>query len=305
MLTLYHKYFMVIPYQQSDTMSTSKEEGERVEVVEVPDQTYSECQCTQKEHCTRFREIMESWKFSDPKEHKKVFKDWIDDNDISLTKKFCNSNKKPQSVLKTALAIPSGCNLIEDQLDSLMEYDNDNPWSPSVRIKIGNGMLFEKGKAGDQSRILKELLSVRNKTLGKSRDALTALIKHPVMVIFLCEKWQKVYLYFFIHLRYWMLFLLAYSLFLRIDINNQLLRKDFEARVENTNISICRKNQLGETCYEVFNSICNNTQQLNTTRFMKLNESRNDIIICNPDVWPHDMSRITFLCLGVFFVLLL
>ena len=87
-LTLYHMYFMVIPYQQSDTMSTSKEEGERVEMVEVSDQTYSECQCTQKEHCTRFREIMESRKFSDPNKLKKEFKYWINANDISLTKKF-------------------------------------------------------------------------------------------------------------------------------------------------------------------------------------------------------------------------
>ena len=148
-------------------MSTSKEEGERVEMADVVDQTDSaKCQenCRNQDLCTEFRNIMEGMKkyknASELKQHKKDFKTWMEANDISLTRKFCEDNVSSQSVLKTVLGTSEGCKLIEDQLDTLNEYkiDNQKKCSPYVKIKIGNGKLFDKSIGGDQSRILKELL---------------------------------------------------------------------------------------------------------------------------------------------------
>ena len=45
-------------------------------------------------------------------------------------------------------------------------------------------------------------MGVRNRTeQGRSFGSVTALIKHPVMGIFIREKWQKVKFAFFVHLR--------------------------------------------------------------------------------------------------------
>ena len=140
-------------------MSSYKEEGEWVEMEEVSDQTDSgKCQesCNDPDLCTEFRKIMEGManytNVSELKLHKKEFKNCMDKNGISLTSKFCNNNMS-QSVLKTALGTSEGCKLIEDQLNTLYEYklDKQNKCSPYVKIKIGNGKLFDKSEGGDQS----------------------------------------------------------------------------------------------------------------------------------------------------------
>ena len=67
-------------------------------------------------------------------------------------------------------------------------------------------VLLGSGKTGckpcSQSRILAELMAVRNRTEeGWSLNSLTALIKHPVRIIFIREKWEKIKFAFFFHLR--------------------------------------------------------------------------------------------------------
>ena len=72
----------------------------------------------------------------------------------------------------------------------------------NVDVLLGSGKLFDLGKPCSQSRILAELMAVRNRTEeGWSLNSLTALIKHPVLIIFIREKWEKIKFAFFFHLR--------------------------------------------------------------------------------------------------------
>ena len=91
--------------------------------------------------------------------------------------------------------------VINGQLDGLKEADTGD-LSASIQVNIGNGKLYEHDKPGEQAILLKDLLSLRNRVrVGRSNVALTSLIKHPVIVTFLLEKWRQIRLFFFIHLR--------------------------------------------------------------------------------------------------------
>ena len=72
-----------------------------------------------------------------------------------------------------------------------------------VGVTVGCGKLFAEDKPTEQSRILAELLGIRDRTeKGGSYDELTALIKHPVLIVFTREKWEKgTNFVFFLHLR--------------------------------------------------------------------------------------------------------
>ena len=74
--------------------------------------------------------------------------------------------------------------------------------SASIQVNIGNGKLYEHDKLGEQAILLKDLLSVRNRMrVGRSNIALTNLLKHPVVVTFILEKWRQIRFFFFVHLR--------------------------------------------------------------------------------------------------------
>ena len=136
------------------------------------------------------------------KEHRDMKEDlckFLNENHISLVDHLCTGGDK--SVLQTLLTIDDGCDIISNQLDSLKEFKNLR--NTIIEVKLGCGKLFDKKKPGEQAKILKELLGVRNRTpaWGRSYNTLTGLIKHPVMVIFIREKWEKVKFGFFVHLR--------------------------------------------------------------------------------------------------------
>ena len=163
------------------------------------------CKCKQSSlTCSMFHNIISeirNAKRSEIQKKSTEFSDFLTKEQVSLAALFCpcpHSGTKPKTVLMTVLEeVPNGCDIIKDQLDNLKEFDEEEI---VIRIKLGNGKLFEDKE--NQAKILKDLLSVRNRTKqGPSHEALTSLIKHPVIVIFILEKWRLARCLFIIHLR--------------------------------------------------------------------------------------------------------
>ena len=169
--------------------------------VQTPDTIFCICKQTNLT-CSMFHTLISKIcdaKRSEMQEKLKELSDFLSKEQISLAAMFCPySGETPKTVLMTILEeVPNGCNIIKDQLDNLKEFDDEEN---IIRIKLGNGKLFEDQE--NQAQILKDLLSVRNRTKqGSSHEALTGLIKHPVTVIFLLEKWKNARTLFIIHLR--------------------------------------------------------------------------------------------------------
>ena len=187
---------------------TDKPKGYFKSISNEPDTGTCRDDCEKSEKCTSFRKFMAGLDPRKPlqgKEHnEKECKDLKDDllkflaeMEISLTDHLCN-REEDQSVLQTLLTLDEGCEIITEMLDSLKNSTS----SKNIEVTLGSGMLFDLSKPCGQSKILAELMGVRNRTeQGRSFDSVTALIKHPVMVIFIREKWQKIKFAFFVHLR--------------------------------------------------------------------------------------------------------
>ena len=165
--------------------------------------------CERKDVCSMFRRFMDGLEQGKPlggwehteREHKDVTEElceFLTERNISLMDHLCHG-EEDQSVLQTLLTIDEGCEVITNQLDGLKELTN----SRKIEVKLGSGKLFDVlDQHCNQARILSELMGVRNRTeQGRSLESLTALIKHPVLVIFIMEKWEKIKAAFFVHLR--------------------------------------------------------------------------------------------------------
>ena len=124
---------------------------------------------------------------------------FLKDERISLMAELCHPGG--QSVMLTLLTVNDGCEIIREQLDNLLEVNCFKEDIVGVTVRCGK--LFDEDKPANQSRILAELLGIRDRTeQGRSYDALTALIKHPVLIVFTREKWEKgTNFVFFLHLR--------------------------------------------------------------------------------------------------------
>ena len=130
---------------------------------------------------------------------KKELCEFLTEKNVSLMDHLCHG-VEDRSVLQALLTIDEGCEIITNQLDSLKESKNSR--KTNIEVKLGSGKLFDLDKPCEQARILSELLGVRNRTeQGRSLESLTALIKHPILVIFIREKWEKIKFAFFVHLR--------------------------------------------------------------------------------------------------------
>ena len=136
---------------------------------------------------------------SDHESTKKELALFLKDEKISLMAELCHPGG--QSVMLTLLTVNDGCEIIRGQLDNLLEVNCFK--EDIVGVTVGCGKLFDEDKPAKQSRILAELLGIRDRTeQGRSYDALTALIKHPVLIVFTREKWEKgTNFVFFLHLR--------------------------------------------------------------------------------------------------------
>ena len=172
--------------------------------------------CEKKDVCSKFRMFiagLETGKSSQGREHterierkhqdlKKDLYKFLTNEKISLVDELCNEkeDQEQKSVLETLLSLNEGCEVITEQLNDLKTSESSK--SPNVEVLLGSGKLFDLEKPCSQSRILAELMGVRNRTEeGRSLNSLTALIKHPVLIIFIREKWEKIKFAFFFHLR--------------------------------------------------------------------------------------------------------
>ena len=182
---------------------------------EITDNSHHQETCSNKEICSDIRRLIQALKESNGENKDKKAEEllkYLSEKQVSLQTKICFTRtvktifkKKPKSqnsVLKALLTLPEGCDLIKKQLDSLVITEEDNA---VIGVKLGTKTLFnptEENSEYEQTTVLQEILSARNKMpVGRSYNALTALLRHPVMVVFVLEKWDKIRDAFFFHLR--------------------------------------------------------------------------------------------------------
>ena len=182
---------------------------------EIADNSQHLENCSNEEICSEIRRLIQALKESNGENKSKRAEEllkYLSKKQVSLQTKICftrtvktifKKKAKPQnSVLKALLTLPEGCDLIKKHLDSLVIAEEDNA---VIGVKLGTKTLFDpedENSKYEQTTVLQEILSARNKMpVGRSYNALTALLRHPVMVVFILEKWDKIRDAFFFHLR--------------------------------------------------------------------------------------------------------
>ena len=187
--------------------------------VEMANSLTDECtsECTDQETCLKFRNLKRG-KGEQRQRLLSEFLDHLSQNSVSFQTKICltreinttctKKTKQQNSVLKAILTLPEGCDIINNQLDRLVKINEEDE---VIEVTLGPKTLFspdEECSKFEQTRVIEEILSARNKMsggartpIGRSYNALTGLIKHPVMVVNILEKWDKVRDSFFLHLR--------------------------------------------------------------------------------------------------------
>ena len=101
------------------------------------------------------------------RKHQDLKKDlykFLTNENISLVDELCNGkeDQEQKSVLETLLTLNEGCEIITEQLNDLKTSESSK--SPNVEVLLGSGKLFDLEKPCSQSRILAELMGVRNRT---------------------------------------------------------------------------------------------------------------------------------------------
>ena len=161
------------------------------------------CVCENIAICSRMRTLLpRQGETQQQNKNLEDLKNCLTEEHVSLASKICIGKGELKTVFRTVLEeLPNGTEVIVDQLDGLKEA-NTGDLSASIQVNIGNGKLYEHDKPAEQAILLKDLLSLRNSMrLGRSSGALTNLLKHPVIVTFILEKWKHIRLFFFVHLR--------------------------------------------------------------------------------------------------------
>ena len=161
------------------------------------------CICEKASICSRIRTLLlRQGTTQQQNENIEELKNYLTEMGVSLASKICLGKGELKTVFRTVLEeLPNGTEVISDQLNGLKEA-NTGDLSATIQVNIGNGKLYEHDKPGNQAILLKDLLSLRNSMRrGRSSIALTNLLKHPVVVTFILEKWKHIRLFFFVHLR--------------------------------------------------------------------------------------------------------
>ena len=161
------------------------------------------CICGKIAICSKLTRLLpDQGRTQKQKENLEELKKFLTEECLSLATKICIGKGELRTVFRTVLEeMPSGTEVIRDQLDRLKE-DTTGDLSASIQVNIGNGKLYEPDNPAEQAILLKDLLSLRNSmSRGRSSIALTNLLKHPVIVTFILEKWKHIRLFFFVHLR--------------------------------------------------------------------------------------------------------
>ena len=132
-------------------------------------------------------------------------------SDNSVEEKECGSITIFRKLLEDGI---NGDKIIEKELDLLVEAPpgvNENSVYYVIKIDM-KGIL--PGESLKQTRILKDLLDLRAKYKSRCEEGFIKLIKHPVLSIFILEKWKRAKYHFYVTSSAFFLFLLSYSMFI-------------------------------------------------------------------------------------------
>jgi len=179
-------------------------------------------------------------------------------------------------------------------------------------ITLSSGLVYRAGK--DQTQILQDLLKIRRQIRGKgsvAEAAIDGVLTHPVIEAFIRQKWHSARFFYFFHIRLWFLFTVAFSCYLRVEINGQLIRNDFNRTHMQWNASdtpnldfnaVLRESENVPKCITMMNRSSedfNKSKALTreeVTVYLKLRDTK----ICHPNVgaWlPTDSSKTVLLSL--------
>jgi len=150
----------------------------------------------------------------------------IEDGGISLSDMVCSDKEKKTgrvSFFEGLLTLPNGHLAVEEVLNTLIE----NTDSGEIKIRLGSRRLYRFRK---ETIILEGLLKMRTQSQGKgsaAQDAVNGVLTHPVMEALIRQKWHSNRFIFIGHSRLWFLFIIAFSCYLRLEINTQKIRNKF------------------------------------------------------------------------------
>jgi hypothetical protein len=180
--------------------------------------------------------------------------------------------------------VSDGHKIIISSLGTLRALELEDEEAISISINLGNGLLYEKDNEDAQTKVLEDILDIRGDTVvgSPAHGSITNMLKHPIMVSFIREKWQKVRRHFSFHLRYWILFTLTFSLFLRVEINVEMARKQFLNHTTLNQTQQCAIVELEEFHCVSFDKSTENLTLKNCT-----NET---IFFCHPEELIKDKS---------------
>jgi len=239
----------------------------------------------------------------------------LQSGDVSLSDLVCDKDgqKGGVSLFEGLLTLPNGHLTMKEVLNNLIEKKVD---SQEINIRLGSGLLYRIGKDFCETKILEDLLKVRRQCKGRgstAEDAVNGVLTHPVMEAFIRQKWHTAKFIYFGHIRMWLLFTIAFSCFLRVEINTQLIRNEFYDKHkqwdERSASSLSAFLREGHDCMTMdTNAGTRDKQGSNDTRELTLEEAQQyldsaDVKICHPQNdawWTRDSSRIFFLSFLVF-----
>jgi len=245
----------------------------------------------------------------------------------SLSDLICDENERKISLFEALLMLPNGHLTVKAVLDSLRKV---KAIDEEVEITLRSGLLFRTCAGQHETTILGDLLKVRKQSQEKgflARAAIDGVLTHPVIEAFIRQKWHSASFLYFVHISLWFVFTIAFSCYLRFEINGQLIRNEFKTKFKQWNntesshlYAFLKKDCNVPQCIAMFNTaedyrnlteiVHNSTEEISST--CKTNVTREDAslyleltnsTICHPhaDVWmPQDSSKMVFLSLLVF-----
>ena len=105
------------------------------------------------------------------------------------------------SLFEALLTLPNGHFAAKAVLDSLMK---EKLRDGEVEIMLSSGLLYHAGKDHPETKILEDLLKIRNQIRAKGSAAKTAVdgvLTHPVIEAFIRQKWHSARFLYFTHIR--------------------------------------------------------------------------------------------------------
>jgi len=234
----------------------------------------------------------------------------IKDGNVSLSDMVCDKDGQVGgvSLFQGLVTLPNGHLLMKEVLNTQMEKME----TEEIKIKLGSGLLYRIGKDFCETKILEDLLKVRRQCKERgstAEDAVNGVLTHPVMEAFIRQKWHMAKFLFFAHIRMWFVFTIAFSCYLRVEINTQLIRNEFYDKHnkwnENSASNLSALLREDQNCMRMDT---NNGTDHKHTRELKIEEAQrylnsSAVKICHPqnDTWlTQDSSRILFLSILVF-----